>query len=360
MKKVLRVVIILLVVLLMVGVVVKRKKHLKSVKPYGLRPLAVHVAEVLPQSLESSHSYLGVVEAWEVANVSSRISAKVDIVSRNEGDIVKADEMLLHLDDSDIQAQIKAFESTIQSLKINRDFWVQEDQRDSKLAKEAVISSVEAESTHNKMTTAVARLKAAQQNLDSMMTKLSYTQLKSPFDGQVTIRNVDPGDLATPGRVLMTVENLSSLKIAFDAPQDDMSFLKKGLPVRVKMGGKTMTFEIMRIYPSLNKSRMVRVEVKAAVADGLVTGSFVSLKVIVQQHENAITVPRESLMQRAEGHWVVFKVVSGKLKLTPVERIMASNSRVEVSGVKSGEQVVVSTFLGWANLSDGLKVEVVK
>ena len=360
MNKVLRVVIILVVVLLMVGLVVKRKKHLKSIKPYGVRPLAVHVADVTEQSLESAHSYLGVVEAWQVANISSRMSAKVDVVSHNEGDIVKADEMLLHLDDSDIQAQIKALESTIQSLKINRDFWVKEDQRDSKLSKDGVISSVEAESTHNKMTTAVAQLKAAQQSLDSMMTKLAYTQLKSPFNGQVTVRNVDPGDLATPGRILMVVEDLSSLKISFDAPQEDMEFLKKGLPVNVKIAGKMMALNIARVYPSLNKSRMVRVEVKVPAEDGMVTGSFIPLKVVLQEHTNAITIPRESLMKRGINDWVVFTVVDGKLKLTAVQKVMESGGRIEVSGLKPGEQVIISTFLGWANLSDGLKVEVVK
>lgn len=360
MKKVLRIVIVLVVLLAMFALVTKRKKAAKSAKPYGVRPVVVHVAPVTQQPLESAHSYLGVVEAWQTARISSRISARIDAVPRDEGDSVKAGELLLHLDDSDIQAQIKAAESAIQGLETNRDFWVAEDRRDSKLAAEGVISKVEADTTHNRRAEAVSKLETAQRNLDSLRNQLLYTQLTSPFDGLITTRDVDPGDLTAPGKPLMVVEDHSALKIAFDAPQEDMEFLKTGLPVRAELGGKTVNLEITHMYPSLDRSRMVRIEIKAAGDAGFRIGSFVPLNVVWQRHENAVTVPRESLMQRGADDWVVFTVKDGKLKLNPVQKVMESDGRVEVEGLQPGEQVVTSTFLGWANLSEGLKVEVVK
>lgn len=360
MKKVIRIILIFVVLLAMFALVAKRRKAAKAAKPYGMRPVTVHVAEVTQQPIESAHSYLGVVEACQVARISSRISAKVDGVLRDEGDSVKAGELLLQLDDSDIQAQIKAAESTIKGLITNKKFWVGEYRRDSKLAKEGVISSVEAETTHNRMADAISKLKAAQRNLDSLRAKLVYTRLTSPFDGLVTTRDVDPGDLAAPGRILMVVEDHSALKIAFDAPQEDIQFLKTGLPVRIEAGGKTLDLVITHMYPSLNHARMVRVEVRASDDTGFRIGSFIPLKVIWLRHENAITVPSESLMQRGPGDWLVFTVTDGTLALRPVKKIMASEGRVEVTGIQPGEQVVTSTFLGWANLSDGLKVEVIK
>jgi len=374
MKNILRAAIVLVVVLVMVAAVAKRKAALKKVPPYGVRPVAVHVAPVVQEPLESTHSYLGVVEPWQVARISSRLSARVDAVSRREGDSVKAGDLLLQLDDKDVQAQIKvvdaqiaALESTFQSLETNKKFWEEEDQRDSKLAEEGVISSVAAATTHNRMAEAVSKYLSAQGNLEtfrsnrvSLMTKLAYTQLTSPFDGQVTIRTVDPGDLAAPGQSLMVVEDRSALKITFDAPQEDMEFLKEGLPVRAEVAGEPMDWEITRIYPSLDRMRMVRVEVKARSVPELQSGSFLPLDVVVQKHENAITIPRESLMQRASNDWMVFTVADKKLHLRSVKKVMESGGRVEVLGLEPGEQVVTSTFLGWANLAEGLKVEVVK
>jgi multidrug efflux pump subunit AcrA (membrane-fusion protein) len=82
------------------------------------------------------------------------------------------------------------------------------------------------------------------------------------------------------------------------------------------------------------------------------------LDVVLAQESEAVTVPRESLMQRADGAWVVFVVEKGALRLCPIKRGLESGGRVAVSGLNPGAQVVTSTFLGWANLADGLKVEV--
>ena len=103
MKKTLGIVMVLAVVLAMLALVAKRKKAMKSVKPCGMRPVAVHVAAVTKQPLERMHSYLGVVEPWQAARISSRISARVESVFFYEGDLAKKGELLLQLDDGDIQ-----------------------------------------------------------------------------------------------------------------------------------------------------------------------------------------------------------------------------------------------------------------
>ena len=360
MKKVFRIVIILLVVLAMAVLVVKRKREAKMVKPYGMRPVTVHVAEVKQRPLEKAHSYLGVAEAWQTAAISSRLSARIEVVPRNEGDEVKAGDLLLQLDDSDLQAQLNAAESSIQSLETNHEFWVNEDRRDGKLAAEGVISKVEAETTHNRLAEAVAKLDAARRSRDGITTQLSYTRLTSPFAGVVSARNVNPGDLAAPGRALMVLEDRSALKIAFDAPQEDVVFLKTGLPVQAKVNGKIFDFAITRIYPSLNQDRMVRVAVKAPFAFGIRIGAFVPLKVVWLRHDEAVTIPRQSLMRTADGKTSVFIVEQNMLRLRPVETVMESDGWIEVKGLQSGKQVVTSTFLGWANLAAGLRVEVVK
>ena len=374
MKKIFSAILIIALLLAMGALVVKRKGQAKKVKAYGSRPVAVHVAPVIRQSLASSHSYLGILEARQTARISSRISARVETVLHYEGAIIKEGELLIQLDDQDIQAdikgvkaQIKAVRATIRSLKTNKDFWLAEDRRDSKLAKEEVISAVEAETTHNRMTEAIAKLQTAQgsletlrQNRDSLTAKLMYNKLESPFAGQITTRNVDPGDLATPGKTLMVVEERAGLKIGFDTPQEDMHFLKVGLPVQAEIAGKELALTITHIYPNFDRDRMVRVEVKTPARPDFKIGSFVPLTVIWKEHPEALTIPRESLIQNDNGDWVVFVVVDGRLEQRPVEKVMESAGRVEISGLQLDEKVVTSTFLGWVTLASGLKVEVME
>jgi RND family efflux transporter MFP subunit len=345
-------------VAVMVGVVVHRRAQARAAEPYGVGPLSVHVAPVTQQALEAAHSYLGVIEAWQTATIASRLAARVDAVPQDEGDSVKAGDLLLALDDNDIQAQVRALDSTIESLGLSRQFWVSESRADGQLAQDGVIPTVEAEATHIRRAEAVAKLEASQRTRDGLLAKLVYTRLVSPFAGMISTRSVDPGDLAAPGQPLMVVEDRSSLKVGFDAPQGDMEFMRTGLPVRAEVGGQMLALSVTHIHPSLDRSRMVRVEVRIPADPSFQTGAFVSLAVIWSRNDQAITVPLESLMQRADDGWAVFVVADGKLQLRSVQLGMTGAGRVEVTGVQPGEEVVTSTFLGWANLSDGLSVEV--
>lgn len=360
MKKAIRIFLVVVICAGLAALVVKRKVETKQAVPYGLRPLGVHVAEVTLQPMENTHNYLGTVEAWQVARVSSRIASRVDTVLVREGDSVQTGDLLLQLDDSDIHAQIQAAEASIEGLEANRMFRLAEDQRDQTLAEEGVIATTEAETTRNRLDDAASKLATAQRTSDSLRTTLRYTRLTSPFDGVVTDRAVDPGDSAAPGRTLMVVEDHSSLKITFDVPQEDMQFFQTGLLVRATLGAKQVDLVVTRLYPSFNQARMMRVEVQVPEDKGFQIGAFIPLQVVWLRHENAITVPRESLMQRGSDDWVVFTVSDGKLVLRPVEKIMEGNGRVEVNGLQPGEQVVISTFLGWANLAEGLAVEVME
>ncbi len=359
MKKFIRGAIILVIIAAMVALVIKRKKEAKAAKPYGMRPVLVHVVDAKTGSLKNSHSYLAVAEPWQTAKVASRMAAKVDSVLCDEGTRVKKGQLLLKLDDSDIQASIRALGSTIDSLETNKAFWVEENARDSKLAKDGVIPLVEAQTTHNKMTDASAKLSEAVSRLNTLKTQLAYAKLTAPFDGVVTSRLVDPGDLAAPGKPLVIVEDHSALKIAFNAPQDDMAFLKKDMPVDANLNGQTIHLKITDIYPSLNKDRLIRVEIKAASNLGFTTGAFVPLQVVWQQKSNATTIPLKCVMHSPKGP-AVFTVKNNRLKLMYITEGVRANGQVEAKELTPGDQVVASTFLGWANLSDGLKVEVAK
>ena len=361
MKKAPRLIVVLIIIVAMAALVVKRKHQIKNAPAFGMHPLPVRVITPSVTDLQDTRGYLGTVEPYQTAAVASRISARIASIPLDEGDTVKQGDLLLQLDDSDIRAGIKAVESNIQSLETNLAFWASEDLRDSKLAKDGVIPAVEAQVTHNRMSEAAAKLSTARGELGKLNTQLEYTRLTAPFDGIITARRVDPGDLAAPGKVLMTVEDRSSLKIAFDAPQPDLSFLKVGLPVELEINGKPLRLNITHIYPTLNKARMVRVEIKAEPSSQLTSGAFVPLAVVKTQIRKTAALPDSCIMKSPEGQSVVFTVKDGRLHLNQVEVGMrGNNGLISVKGISPTDKVVTSTFLGWANLAEGLKVEVAK
>lgn len=374
MKKVYKILIFVGMVLALVGLLARRKAQLKQAEAYGTRPVPVRVAEVTRIPMESAHEYLGIAEAWQRAVISSRISARIEEVLHDEGDEVQTGEPLIKLDERDIQAESRALQSQIQaaeamvaSLETNLSYRAKENERDGKLAKQGVISPSAAEATQNRFAAAEASLQGARDNREALSHRLeairnnqTYATLTAPFDGVVTARDTDPGDLATPGKPLMVVEDRAKLKLAFDAPQEDISQLKEGLPVLAQVNGTPLPLVVTHLYPSFNAARMVHVEVAVPEEAGLRIGEFIPLSVIFEQHEQAVTVPRESLMESPTGETAVFVIQDGKLESRTVKTLMESDGRVEVSGVEPGEQVVTSTFLGWATLASGLSVEVIR
>jgi multidrug efflux pump subunit AcrA (membrane-fusion protein) len=149
-------------------------------------------------------------------------------------------------------------------------------------------------------------------------------------------------------------------RVSFSAPQVDAGFIHKGGKIVVKGKNKPLEVEITTVFPALDSRRMFRVEALLPKGVDIKTGSFVKLDVVQLRHENALVIPDNCLMKKPDGGFAVFVVKQNKLKLVTVEKLADSGGLVEVKGVNAGDKVVTSTFLGWANLADGLNVEVAK
>ena len=358
----------------MLALVAKRKMQDKKVKPYGETPVPVHVVKAKKMRVEQTHDYLAVLEAWQNAKISSRIAARVQQLYHIEGDKVKKGDILLQLDDKDIKEEIKGVEKkisgvkvTIDGLETNFQYWAKERKRYKDLVSSGAISQASADDIYNKSVTAYAlfsaksdELKSLTHTRDALISKLSYTKLVSPYNGLVTRKNVYPGDLASPGKVLMVVQEQAKLKLAFDVPQEDLQFIKLGLPVYVRNCDCKLELKITHIYPSFDPAKMVRVEVAIPPTNNFRIGEFVPVSVVLIRHENVVAVPSECLIETPQGSTAVFIVKNGKLEMRPIKKIIESNGYAEIKGVNTGEKIVTSTFLGWSTLSSGLKVETIK
>ncbi len=398
MKRSIAVLIRAVLVLVVVGLIglggarlIQNKKHELSAAPkYGVRPTPVHVVKAELGTLTQDRTYLGVCEPVRQADVSARITATIDEVACDEGSTVTAGQVLIRLDDREIRQNIAEAESEIErarsdltgneavveSLKQSVAYWNREAERDRSLADRGDIPGSQAEGTQEKANEFTGRLLAAQQQTRSLRHRieslqrrkgqleiqLSYCLVESPYDGLVVRRLVDPGDLASVGKTLLRVEDRSSLKLSFDIPQQDMEEVHEGLGLRFKADGRERRGALTHLYPSLSADRTIRAEsvLGPEAAAGLTCGSYVPVSVEVGRIENAVLVPSTSLIEGPDGTTYVFVVRDGKLEHPMVTVLGRSKDRAAITGIEPGEQVVVSTYLGWANLSGGMAVEPVQ
>ncbi len=393
-KRFSRILLVIVVLALLVAgarrIVMRRKAELAKAPVYGVAPVPVHIAGSVAGNMPVLLHYVAVVEPIRSADVCARITATVEKVSFDEGDRVQQGTPLLTLDDRAIRddiasitaligqarADLAANLATVDSLKRSVHYWTREAQRDRKLAERGSIPKAQAEGTAEKANEFQGKLEAARQQSKAIQqrivslesrkaaaqTQLSYCTLESPYTGVVSHRFVDPGDLAAPGKPLMVVEDRSRLKLAFDVPQEDLAQVRLGRPVQFKIGAKLHTARITVMYPSLNSARMTRAEVllPPAAAANLAPGAYVPVGVVLKILENVTIVPGSTIIKNPGGRPYVFLVRKDRLQPQLVQVLAHAGDQVAVQGVAPGEEVVTSTFLGWARLADGMRVEAIR
>ena len=371
-------------------VVKKKKEKLAGAPRHGVRPLPVKAVSARRGDLPVRIHYLAVVEPVRRATVSARLTSTVEEVLVDEGDAVRAGDVLLRMDAREIRDGIDAVEARIAgaradlasnqalvvSLTGSTAFWKREAERDRTLAKKKDIPLSQAEATEDKLTEFTGRLNAARKKseaLDALIraleksragltTRLSYCTLVSPYNGVVARRLVDPGDLAAPGKELFIVEDRGTVKLAFDIPQEDLPEVREGLSVTFSVKGEVRKAVLSHLYPSFDPTRMLRAEVKLTgpAASGLSVGEYVSLAVTVKVMRGVTLIPASAIVERPGGGRYVFLVRDGVLEPREVEVLGRSRDEAALAGIRPGDRLVSSTFLGWAVLSAGNRVEVME
>jgi RND family efflux transporter MFP subunit len=368
-----------------------RKAALATAPRFQIAPLPIHTAPARTGTLERVREYLAVVEPALAATLSPRLTATIEGVHVQEGDKVAAEQLLVTLDGQEIrdsiasleaqidqmQAEWAANEATVSALAGSLEYWSRESERIAQLQAGGAATPSDVEAARERVNEITGRLESARlksralehqatsfrRRLAESQTRLGYCSIVSPFDGVVSRREVDPGDLAVPGRALLTVEDQSRLKLAFDIPQQDVPQVRIGMGLSyTSPRGVQRQAAIRTLFPSLNHARMQRAEttLDGELANELVSGAYVSISLLLEREEGVTFVPTSAIAESPDRQPHVFVVEQGRLRAVPVRIIGHQKDETAVEGVEPGTRVVVSTFLGWSTLSSGLPAEVLE
>ncbi len=368
---------------------IQRKRAALAEAPrYAARPVPVRVTEAQNGSLRITRNYLGTVEPLREAAVSARVTAPVLSVEVDEGDVVQAGQVLLSLEEGDLapaiaaaQAQVKQVEAelagnkaTVEALSSSLGYWQREAQRMREVRQRGAATVTETEGIEDKVNELEGRLEAsrrksealahqfeaARHRVSELQTRLAYYTIRSPFAATVTRRHVDPGDLASPGKALLLIEDTSSRILAFEVPQQDITQVRKDMPLQFAGPDGPRQARIDNLHPALDSARMLRIEavLQGEQAAGLESGAYVPIQLVLDQLDNVTFVPDDAIAVDSEGRKQAFVVQDGTLERRRIREIGRGPEGVAVEGLESGETVVLSRFLDWANLSQGRRVEV--
>jgi HlyD family secretion protein len=164
--------------------------------------------------------YSGTIEATQ-AKLSFQVPGRVAEVNFQEGQSVKKDQIIAELDRAELEARHEQAKASVKSASVTLVNAQKNYERFEKLFKEGVVSEKERDNLKLNFEIAQSKLVETKALLKQASVYLDYTQLKSPMDGVITSRNIEPGETIAAGREVITVSALSrvDLKIYVDETQ---------------------------------------------------------------------------------------------------------------------------------------------
>jgi len=310
--------------------------------PLSEEPVTVTVSAV--RRAPSVESYPAVIASERSAEIATRMSGTVVSVPVDVGTRVRAGQTVIELDAADVTARVSSARAGLELAE--RSF-----RRMESLAGDGAVSQQELDQ-------AKAALEEARAGMLAAEAQEAYALLRAPFDGVVTARSVDPGDLAVPGVPLLTIVAQNALKVVAELPARRSGGLAPGDVVGVRATGLEGTWpaRIARVVPALGSgSRTFRVE--ATPIDtwaGVVPGAYARV-VLTEDGEGPRWLPSDAIIER--GQLVgVYALDGDTLRLRWVRLGQERDGAVELLAGPAGELTVVRDPA--ADLFDGRAVSV--
>jgi RND family efflux transporter MFP subunit len=280
------------------------------------------------------------------ATLSSRIQGTIDKLLVREGMQVSKGQTLIELDSRDVKADLARATAEVENAKAQLN-------RMTTLYRQDAVSKQEMEN-------ATRSFKVAEANRKAVLAQLSYTRVKAPFDGVITEKKVEAGELASPGQPLLKMEDPRQLRLEATVAEGDLKSVSRGdrIPVVIDaLGGTVLMGAVSQILPAGDpQTHTFMVKVDLPATPGLKTGMFGRFQ-LDKGTTQTILVPASAVIERGE-LTSVFVVGSDHIaRLRWIKAGRRFDRQMEIlSGVNVGERVLLDGSRG----VDGATVQIVE
>lgn len=304
----------------------------------ALPPANVRIEAVTADTNAMMEEVIGSVRTRTRVVVEAKLSGRIEALPVGLGQRVKAGDLLVQLDVREIQAKLD--QAVALRKQAARDL-----ERFANLLKQEAVTQAEYDAVE-------ARQRVAEAAVIEAETMLSYAKIVAPADLVVARKLAEVGDLATPGRPLLELEDPSALRLEADVPEALIGRIQQGarLPVTAATANQPIDGTVIEVAPSADAaSRTFRVKLDLPATSGLRSGQFGRVAVPLEAAAT-LRVPATAVVTRGQME-IVFVATNQTAHLRLVKTGRRLGDRVElVSGLSAGERIVVESA---APLCDG-------
>ncbi len=325
----------LMVVAAIIGVkVLQIKKMIAGGKVIKQPPAVVTVAKVRREIWQRQLKTVGSLSAVQGVRVAADLSGKVVEIIFTSGKTVHKGDLLLRLDVSTEEAQLRAAESAVTLAGINR-------RRARELVRKKSMSRAELDTTD-------ARYQEALAKVDEIKAIIEKKNIKAPFSGRLGIRQVNLGQFLAQGDAIVNLQRLDPVFVDFSLPQQDIVHLVAGLTVQVitdVLPGKVLQGKITAINPGVDpKTRNIKVRATLAnPEEKLRPGLFVQVAVQLPEKNDVLVLPATAILYAPYGDSVF--VVEEKKSPSTKKTSLTLRQQVVRTGESRGDFITITSGL---------------
>lgn len=283
-------------------------------------------APVEYRDVDVAYAADGVVEAVRQSTVAAQISGRVIEIRFDVGDFVEKGQVIIRIDPREAgqalagsQAQARQAQAALAEAKANYE-------RTQSLYTQKFVSQAALDKALADYKAAQAQLQATLAGVGQAATAQSYSAITAPYSGVVATRHVEVGEMATPGKALMTGFDPKELRVTAAIPQYRLADVKSGMPARVEIPSINRWIDAasVSVLPA-SDARTLSTRVRITLPEntrGVFPGMFARAHFVMGQSRKLI-VPTQAVLRRSE--------------LTAVY-VIDANNRVVLRQVRLGER----------------------
>lgn len=340
----------------------------------GMRsgPLApVQAATATEQAVPRYLSGLGTITAANTVTVRSRVDGQLLALHFQEGQQVKAGDLLAEIDPSQFNVALAQAQGQLAKDKATLANARRDLARYQQLVKTNLVSRQELDAQQALVSETEGTIKADEASVASAQLQLDWSRITAPVDGRVGLKQVDVGNQIASGDTtgIVVITQTHPIDLIFTLPESDIAAVtraqKNGQPLIVEAWDRTNSQKLSegkllsldnQIDPTTGT-----IKVKARFDnqdDTLFPNQFVNARMLVDTAQNAVVIPTAALQMGNEGHFVWVLNDENKVSKHLVKAGIQDNQKVVIdAGISAGDRVVTD---GIDRLTEGAKVEVVE
>ena len=325
---------------------------------------------VLPKQAEPDQDLIlpGNVEPYITSPIYSRTNGYLKKWYFDIGAHVKAGQLLAVIETPEVDQQLQQARSTLLTAQANLELATITKTRYQRLLKTNAVSQQDVDNAVGTYNANKAIVEADQAAVQQYAALVSFERIYAPFDGVITARNTDIGDLINSGSSggvktdLFHIAQPGTLRVYVNVPEEYSRGIKDGMTALLTLAefpGRKFQGKVVRTADAINvTTRTLLIEVDVENPTGtLLTGSYAEVHLQIPTQGSTYLIPVNTLLFRSEGLRVGV-VRDGKVVLTPVTPGHDFGNEIEiVAGLQSSDQIIVNPP---DSIVQGQKVQVVQ